>query len=68
MKTKTTTFFFVLFVTLLLTFGPLQADAEKANHRRLVLLSKDWNYDPGASSDEGNHHHYTQEKPPAGGR
>ncbi|KAG5513111.1 hypothetical protein RHGRI_038496 [Rhododendron griersonianum] len=61
MKTKTTTFFLVLFVTLLLALGPLQADAEKANYRR--LLSDGWNYDAGASSGDSSHHHTTGTEP-----
>ncbi|KAI8572392.1 hypothetical protein RHMOL_Rhmol01G0194900 [Rhododendron molle] len=67
MKTKTTTaFFLVLFVTLLLILGPLQAaDAEKANYRR--LLSDDWNFGQDASSTDGKDtHRYTvNENPPA---
>ncbi|KAG5565428.1 hypothetical protein RHGRI_001349 [Rhododendron griersonianum] len=66
MKTKTTTaFFLVLFVTLLLTLGPLQAaDAEKANYRR--LLSDDWNFGPDASSTDGKdtHHYSVNDNPP----
>ncbi|KAF7154754.1 hypothetical protein RHSIM_Rhsim01G0138500 [Rhododendron simsii] len=67
MKMKTTTAsFLVLFVTLLLTLGPLQAaNAEKANYRR--LLSDDWKFGEDASSTDGkDSHHYTvNDNPPA---
>ncbi|KAF7154286.1 hypothetical protein RHSIM_Rhsim01G0138300 [Rhododendron simsii] len=62
MKTKTTTFFLVLFVTLLMTRGPLQADAEEANYRR--LLSDGWKYDDPESNGDTSHHHTTDTEPP----
>ncbi|KAF7154080.1 hypothetical protein RHSIM_Rhsim01G0138100 [Rhododendron simsii] len=62
MKTKTTTFFLVLFITLLLTLGPLQADAEKANYRR--LLSDGWKFGQDSSSGDSSHRVTTNDNPP----